>query len=169
MRPGRTALVVVTFVILQVALFSHLRVAGVVPDLGIVLAVAVAFRHGPEAGAIVGFASGVAYDLFLETPTGMSAISYALTAYGVGVLQTGMLRAPAWLPVVLAFGAGIAGGLLFAGIGILVGVDGVWADRTLQVVAIAAVYDAMLAPCVFWLVRRVLDRAHSVSVGWPGS
>ncbi|GIU88457.1 MAG: hypothetical protein KatS3mg009_2972 [Acidimicrobiia bacterium] len=169
MRPGRTALVVATFVILQVALFPHLRVGGVVPDLGLVLAAAVAYRHGPEAGAVVGFASGLAYDLFLETPTGMAAITYALTAYGVGVLQAGMLRAPAWIPVAVGFGAGLAGGLLFVAVGVLAGVAGIWADRTLQVVVVSAVYDALLAPGVFWLVRRVLDRPHAPSAGWPGA
>ena len=68
-------------------MFTHLRILGVVPDLGLVLAVAIAYRSGPEAGALTGFAAGLCYDLFLETPLGLSALSYALTAYAVGLLQ----------------------------------------------------------------------------------
>ena len=72
-------------VVVQVALFPHVRLAGRVPDLGLVLAVAVAFDHGPEAGAIVGFLAGLGFDLFLATPLGLTALAYALTAYAVGV------------------------------------------------------------------------------------
>ena len=75
-----------SFVIVQVTVFPHLRIFGVVPDLGLVLAVAVAYRLGPEAGALTGFAAGLGYDLFLETPLALSALSYALTAYAIGVV-----------------------------------------------------------------------------------
>ena len=76
-------------------MFPHLRIFGVVPDLGLVLAVAVAYRSRPEAGALVGFVAGLGYDLFLETPLGLSALSYALDRVRVGVLAGGMLRSPA--------------------------------------------------------------------------
>ena len=98
MRAWRFALLVVLIVIVQVTVIPHLRVVGVVPDLGLVLAVAVAYRLGPEAGALTGFAAGFGYDLFLETPLALSALTYALTAYAIGVLRTGMMRAPRWIP-----------------------------------------------------------------------
>ena len=106
MRVGRVALLLVMTVIVQVALFPHLRLAGRVPDLGLVVAVAVAFDHGPEAGAIVGFLAGLGFDLFLETPLGLTALAYALTAYAVGVLQGGVLRTPRWFTPVI----GVRGG-----------------------------------------------------------
>ena len=43
MRVGRIAVLVVLTVVVQVVLFPHFRLAGRVPDLGLVLAVAVAF------------------------------------------------------------------------------------------------------------------------------
>ena len=61
--------------------------AGRVPDLGLVVAVAVAFDHGPEAGAFVGFLAGLGFDLFVETPLGLAALAYALTA-GFFLVQT---------------------------------------------------------------------------------
>ena len=42
---------------------------------------AVAYEDGPETGAIFGFADGARMDLFLTTPLGLSALSYALTGY----------------------------------------------------------------------------------------
>ena len=166
MRSWRLALVVVLVVSVQVTLMPHLRILGVVPDLGLVLAVAVAYRDGAEAGAITGFAAGLGYDLFLATPLGLSALVYVLTAYAVGVLQTGMLRSPRWIPPLLGGLAGLAGGLAFIGIGGLAGVPGMWTTHALTVVGLAAIYDAAVAPLVFLLVNAVSSRDRDTSGAW---
>jgi rod shape-determining protein MreD len=166
MRGWRLALVIVLLVIVQVTVFPHLRIFGVVPDLGLVLAVAIAYRDGPEAGALAGFAAGIGYDLFLETPLGMSALSYALTAYAVGVVQTGMLRSPRWIAPVLGGAAGIVGGFTFIGIGGLVGVEGMWTGRAVAVVLLAAAYDALVAPALFFLVNRLSREDRDRSGAW---
>ena len=115
MKLWRLAFLVVLFAIVQVTVFTHLRILGVVPDLGLVLAVAIAYRSGPEAGALTGFAAGLCYDIFLETPLGLSALSYALTGYAIGLLAGGMLRSPRWIPPVLGAAGGLIGGLCFIG------------------------------------------------------
>jgi rod shape-determining protein MreD len=166
MRVGRTILLMLALLLVQVALMPHLRLLGVVPDLGLVLAVAVAYRHGPEAGALVGFFAGLGFDLFLETPLGLSALSYALAAYVVGVFQAGLLRDPRFLPPFLGGLAGLGGGLTFAAIGVLAGAEGLNHPRTIVVVALAAVYDAVLAPFVFWLVGRLRRRDSDTATGW---
>ncbi len=154
MRTLRVAVLVVVLGVLQVAFFTHARLFGVVPDLGLLLAVAIAYRYGPEAGALTGFASGLLFDLFLETPLALSALTYALTAYAVGLIQAGMLREPRGITPVIGLLAGLAGGFVFAGLGILFGVDALRDTRTFQVIFVSAVYDALLAPAVFWLVNR---------------
>ena len=93
----RLALVVITAVVLQTTLFTHLRIDGVVPDVGLVCVLAVAYEDGPDMGAWFGFVMGLSIDLFLTTPLGLSALSFALTGYAVGVFQSGMVRTtPAW-------------------------------------------------------------------------
>ena len=47
----RLALVVITAVVLQTTLFTHLRVDGVAPDVGLVCVLAVAYEDGPDTGA----------------------------------------------------------------------------------------------------------------------
>jgi len=165
-RVGRTAVVVVLLVVMQVTVFPHLRFFGVVPDLGLVFAIAVAYYHGPEAGALVGFACGLLYDLFLETPLAMAALAYALTAYAVGLLQAGLLRAPRGISVLLGGVGGLAGGLVFIAIGGLAGVSGMWTAHALEVVALSAVYDALLAPAVFWLVRQLGSPERDQAQRW---
>ncbi len=163
----RMTLLIVMVVLLQVTLFPHLRVAGVAaPDLGLVVAVAVGYHDGPEAGAIVGFCAGLGFDLFLETPLGLNALAYALVGYGVGIIESGLLRSPRWLPSILALVGGIAGGLILIAIGVLAGVDNVKGTQGVQTIAIAALYDAVLAPIVFFVLARTIGRDDGVHTSW---
>jgi rod shape-determining protein MreD len=163
----RIAAMLLLLLVLQVALFPHLRLLGAVPDLGLLLAVAIAFRDGPEAGLLVGFFAGLSYDLFLETPTGLSALSYALTAYAVGLLQSGVLRAPRFVAIYLGGLAGLVAGFGFVAIGVVVGAEVTFNYHTLGVLLAAALYDAVLAPFVFALVGRVLGREpEPIASGW---
>jgi rod shape-determining protein MreD len=162
----RVALLVTVTVLLQVTIFPHVRIAGRVPDLGLVLAVAIAFEYGPEAGAIVGFVAGLSYDLFLATPLGLTALAYALTAYAVGVLQGGVLRSPKWFTPVIGGLAGIAAGMLFVGVGLLAGVGAVRGNQAFVTVGVASLYDALLAPFVFIIVAFSLPEPIERGSAW---
>jgi rod shape-determining protein MreD len=162
----RVALLVAVTALLQVTIFPHLRIAGRVPDLGLILAVAIAFEYGPEAGAIVGFVAGLSYDFFLATPLGLTALAYALTAYAVGVLQGGVLRSPKWFTPVIGGAAGLVAGMLFVGIGLLAGVGAVHGNQAFVTVAIASLYDALLAPFVFIIVAFSLPEPIERVSAW---
>jgi rod shape-determining protein MreD len=165
-RTIRLGALIVLLVVVQVAVFPHLRLLGAVPDLGLLLAVAVAYRDGPEAGLLTGFVAGVGYDLFLETPTGLCALAYSLTAYGVGVLQTGVLRSPRFVAPLLGGLAGLVSGVAFVMIGVLVGADVGFTWHTFALIAAAALYDAVLAPLVFGLTNFVLGREPEPVTTW---
>jgi rod shape-determining protein MreD len=165
-RAIRLGALIVLLVVVQVAVFPHLRLLGAVPDLGLLLAVAVAYRDGPEAGLLTGFVAGVCYDLFLETPTGLCALAYSLTAYSVGVLQAGVLRPPRFVAPLLGGLAGLVSGVAFVTIGVLVGADVGFTWHTLALIAAAALYDAVLAPLVFALTNFVLGREPEPVTTW---
>ena len=92
---------IVVCVVLQTTLFTHLRIDGVGPDVGLVAVLAVAYEDGADTGAIFGFLMGLAIDLFLTTPLGLSALSFAVTGYAVGVFQAGVVRTTPWLAPLL--------------------------------------------------------------------
>jgi rod shape-determining protein MreD len=131
--------VVVVCVVLQTTLFTHLQIDGVAPDLGLVAVLAVAYEDGPDSGAIFGFIMGLAVDLFLTTPLGLSALSFALTGYAVGVFQAGMVRSTPWLAPILGGIGGLFGGLVFITAGAVVGQSGMLSTDSLRIVLIAAV------------------------------
>jgi len=162
----RLALVIIAVVVLQTTVFSDgLRVFGVMPDVGLVLTVAIAYQQGPERGAAFGFAAGLAIDLFLDTPVGLSALSFALVGYGVGIVQSGMVRPSRWIVPAMGLLGGIAGGALFVCVGALAGQDQLLALRSVKVILIAGVYDALLAfvafPIARWATREPIAAGRS--------
>ena len=68
---------------------------------------------------------GLAIDLFLTTPLGLSALSFAITGYAVGVFQAGHgAHDPVRWPRCSAGSAGFFGGLVFLTVGAVVGQTG---------------------------------------------
>ncbi len=167
-RLVRLALLLILLTVLQTAVFPHLRVAGVVPDLGLVAAVAIAVRYGPETGAAFGFAAGLASDLFLQTPLGLAALSFALTAYLVGAMQNTLARPARWMRPAIAVGGGLVAGLLFVGLGALVGQEQLFAVLSLRTIVLAAVYDGVVAVAIFPLAISVADPRNGLGVRAAG-
>ena len=164
-RRIRLGLVVLVCVVLQTTLFTHLQIDGVAPDVGLVAVLAVAWEDGPDTGAIYGFIMGLAVDLFLTTPLGLSALAFAVTGYAVGVFQTGVVRTTPWLATILGGLGGLFGGLLFVTAAAIVGQPGMLSFDSLRIVIIASIYDAIIAPIVFPLVRRAARR-DDTPVNW---
>jgi rod shape-determining protein MreD len=162
-RRIRLGFVVVICVVLQTTLFTHLRIDGVAPEVGLVAVLAVAYYDGAESGAWFGFVMGLAIDLFLTTPLGLSGLSYAITGYAVGVFQSGMVRRPPAIAPLLGGIGGFFGGLVFLSVGAVIGQEGFLSLASLKTVAIAALYDALIAPAVFPLVRRAARHSAGAS------
>lgn len=166
MRFSRVATLLLLTVVIQVSVFPHIRIDGRVPDLGLIVAVAIAFDHGPEAGALFGLFAGIGFDFFLETPIGLSGLAYALTAYSVGRLQGGVLRTPRWFTPVIGAVSGLVGGLIFVGVGLLAGVDAVHGNQAFVTILLTAAYNALLAPFVFLVVGAWLRDPNERITGW---
>ena len=153
-RRIRLGFVVLAAVVLQTTVFTHVRIDHVAPDVGLVAVLAVAYEEGADRGAIFGFVTGLAIDLFLTTPLGLSALAYALTGYAVGAFQSGMARTMPGLAPLLGGLGGFFGGLVFISVGGVVGQSGFLTLDGLRIIAIAALYDALIAPLVFPVARR---------------
>lgn len=162
LRRIRLGLVIFLVVLLQTTLFSSLRLFGVAADVGLVMTVAVGYREGPEAGVLFGFATGFAMDMFLQTPIGVSALAYAVTGYGAGLVQLGLARSAWWVRPALGALGGLFGSALFVLIASLVGENDLVTLYGLRVVLLSAVYDAVLAPLLFpianWAVGQKAPR-----------
>jgi rod shape-determining protein MreD len=98
-----------------------LRIGGVHPDLLWLLPITAALADGPETGGIVGFWAGLAFDLVLPTPFGLSALVGCLLGYAVGSLTSAVDPRTTWLKPVAALTGSVAADMLFAVLGAILG------------------------------------------------
>jgi rod shape-determining protein MreD len=161
MRAVRLGLVVILVLTVQTTWLAELRPFGAPGDLLLLLAIAAGMAGGPVRGATVGFVAGMAMDLVLLTPFGLSALTYLAVGYAVGTIHDGVLRSAPWIPVVVAFLASIAGVVFFVVLGQLVGQQFRLPELT-RVVAVTAVLNAVLVvPALFltgWIEKAAPDR-----------
>lgn len=153
------AAVVVLAVALQVSLFTHLALYGVVPDLALLVVVAAGLVRGPRYAALLGFAAGMVLDL--APPADHTAGRWALALVLVGYL-VGLTRPegrPPFLGTVLLVAAGtFVGTSVFALTGIALDEPGVDVGSALQMVPLTIVYDVLLTPVVVPLVLLLFRR-----------
>jgi len=67
--------------LLQTCVFTSFKLAGVVPDLMIILVVAVAFMRGSNKGMLAGFVSGLLMDLTYGQVVGLFALMYMFIGF----------------------------------------------------------------------------------------
>jgi rod shape-determining protein MreD len=155
----RVPLVVLTALIVDLSVLTRIRVAGTMADLMLLLAVAAGITGGPVRGAVVGFVSGMAVDLFLQTPFGLSALVFSLVGYAVGTAEAGILRSSWWIPVLTAFVASAAGELAFALVASVVGDTRLVTGRLWLTIVLVGAMNALLAPLTIRTMGWAFDRA----------
>lgn len=157
----RVSLVLVLALTLQLAVGSRLEVFGVQGDLMLLVAVSAGLAAGPQRGASVGFAAGLSFDLLLQSPFGLSALTYSLVAYLAGSLQDSVLRAAWWIPVVTAATASALGVILYGVFGTVVGED-LLGLSLLRIAVVVGLLNGIAAPLLLRLVRWATGTTDSV-------
>jgi rod shape-determining protein MreD len=156
----RLPLMLLAALLLQTSVLVRLRVFGVMPDFMLLVAVAAGLTAGATRGAALGFASGMVIDLFLPTPLGLSALVFTLVGYGVGVANTGVLRSAWYIPMLTAGGASVAGVVLYAVAGSMLG-EPMLTGHLVTIALVVGVSNAVLAPVAVRLVGWSLGSLKS--------
>jgi rod shape-determining protein MreD len=155
------AVVIVLALLLQSTVFAQIRLGGTQPDLIYLVTIAMALLEGPASGAVAGFAGGMAEDFLLNQPKGITALTLTLLGYAVGLLRQYIVTPSPLLPVVLVAGGTFVGGLFYGLVAFLLGQLDVTALYLVRVAALAAVYNAVLTPIVFPVLRRAAEGSRS--------
>ena len=153
---ARSVLLLVGAVVLHVGLLTHMTPAGVVVDPLVLLAVAGGMVAGRGTGASFGAGCGLASDLIIHTPFGMSLLVLTLVGYLSGTVseQIGSARwfARAALTSLLAAG-GIA---LFACAGWLMDLEYVTEAPIVRIAIVTALAALGANPLLERAVRWAL-------------
>ena len=155
----RIAVVIAVVVLAQTSIGGDLRVAGVAPDLPLVLAIAAGMVGGSQTGAWIGFWTGLFFDFLAPaTPIGLHAFTFCVTGFVVGTFFESILEDRIFTVALVGGVATAASVLVFVGVGDLLGQSQLLASGRswlLEGILVEAVWSALLAVPTEWLYRWV--------------
>lgn len=157
---ARVGLVVFVGLMVQLAVVNAVSVWSVTADALVVLAVAAGLVGGPEKGALVGFASGLAFDAFLTTPFGLTALVWTIVGYGVGVGGRNLMRSSSWSVVAFAAVAAPLSIAAFVLVGLILGQDQLLAAPILAITVVSTVVTVAAVPVAAPAMRWALVDPH---------
>jgi rod shape-determining protein MreD len=152
----RIGLVVAVVLLAQGTVGLDLRIAGVHPELQWLLPIAAGLAAGPEEGAVIGFVTGLATDLFLPTPLGLTALVGCLLGVAVGRATAGLSDRGRTVSVVAALTGSAGAVMLYAVLGAVLGQDQILKVDLGAVVGVVAVTNGLLVLPVVRMVRWAL-------------
>jgi rod shape-determining protein MreD len=159
-RISAIAAVIVVASALQSTVLSYATVLGVIPQVVLVVVLSLAFTDGARVGLVCGFFAGLLQDLQLPQGSivGLYALVYTLVAYGVGQIREFTPAESVWTPVFAVAAATAVVEASYATLAIMLGQEWVSIGFTAKVIGLVVLYNTLLTPLVFPLVRKVADR-----------
>jgi rod shape-determining protein MreD len=159
---------VITFaVVLQVALFPHLSLGGVVPNLALLVVVAAALVRGPEFAAVIGFMAGLAIDLAppADHVVGLWALSLVIVGYLAGRVRQDA-RTSALAAVLTVAAASFVGTSVFALSGMFLSDPALPVTEALAVIPTSVLYDVLVTPFVLPVMMKLFRRLEPHQVAY---
>ena len=115
-RKAIEALLIIICFILQCTVFQALSLAGIVPNLLLILTVSFGFMRGKKEGRFVGFFCGLVIDIFYGNMIGFYALIYMYIGFGNGFLYKIFFDEDVKVPMVLVAVSDIAYGVIVYGL-----------------------------------------------------
>lgn len=158
---ARIVAVVTVAAIFQVAVLSSLRLFGGMPDLLLVVLIAVALARGSVAGAIAGFIGGLLVDVSTLGTLGLVALLLTIAGYWAGRYGETTGRGRAHAPVLAVVAITVLFGVGAYALTFMLG-EAVSARTALLPVLPAVLLNAILAVPVYAVVRRLVGTGEQV-------
>jgi rod shape-determining protein MreD len=155
----KLVLVVFVTLLVQSTIGVDITIFGAHPDLMLLLPIAAGIAGDAEEGAVMGFVAGLAADLLLPTPFGLSALVFCLVGFAVGASTGAVTREVWWFPPLVALAASAVAVMLYAVIGAVLGQEQFLRVDLAGIVAVVAVVNAILAAPAVRMVGWVLGPA----------
>ena len=151
------AAIIITAVLLQSTVFSQLRLLGVRPELLYLVTILVALQEGPNEGALVGFTAGLAQDMFLDQPKGITALTLTLLGYTGGMARQYIVSPSPLVPTIVVAIATALGVAFYEIVTFLLGQFEASITYAVKVALLTALYNAILTPILSPLLRRIIE------------
>ncbi len=160
----RVIAVYMAALLLQLTLFVEVRVVGVAPELPAMVAILAGLLAGAHRGSMAAFGAGLMWDVYLPTPLGLAAVSFALVAFGLGSITEDLFHDTRTQTGLLVFAGTAASVAVYAVLGEVVGQHGLLGDDLLTIVLVSSAFNAVLslaaAPAMRWALWGRRARAR---------
>lgn len=161
MSGARAGLVVLGALVLQVCLLARFSFDGARVDVLLLVVVVAGFLAGPERGAQVGFGAGLAFDVVLATPLGLSALVYTIVGFAVGSASRSVVRAARWIAPVVVAASSAGGVVLYALVSQVLGQAGLDGPPLGAIVVVVTAMNMLLAPVALAAMRWTMVSSMS--------
>jgi rod shape-determining protein MreD len=152
----RTPLVVVVALSIQTTLLADVRPFGAHADVLLLLSIGAGLVAGSQVGVLTGFLTGLAYDLLLQTPFGLSALTYGVAGYVAGYFTLNAAVAPWYIVMGLVAALSAAAIVFYAVVGTVFGLQGAIVLHLIVVILVVSIVNGLLAPPALWVQRWAL-------------
>jgi rod shape-determining protein MreD len=152
--------IVITALLLQSTVFAQLKLLGVRPELLYLVTIIIAILEGPQEGAVVGFAGGMAQDFMLNQPKGITALTLTLVGYAAGLARQYIVSPSPLLPTLMVLVGTFAGVVFYETVAVLLNTLHTDTVQFFRIALFSALYTALLTPIVYPLLRRVFERSR---------
>ena len=154
-------LVLSLVLILQLELFARIRCFGVMPALMRGIAITAGWNGGSSRGAVVGFISGMSIDLYLATPLGLSALTYSIIGYLIGIVAEIVAEDVEKIVRLVISIATVAFGLvLFVLFGELIAEPNLYNKNFGKILVVGSLYTGIFIPVLHYLMSWVFYEAQ---------
>lgn len=157
---GRIAAITFGVLILQLAFFSEVSVAGSTPDIVPALVVTMGLLGGAVIGAVFGFAIGLAVDTALLQTLGASSLALLGAGYLAGrIRETWDIGFNSLVPLLIVGALTLVGAGGFALIQFMLGVDAPVSGLVIRDLLVKSILNVFLAAPIYFGVKRLLRSA----------
>jgi rod shape-determining protein MreD len=156
--------IVVTALLLQSTVFADLKLLGVRPELMYLVTITIAILEGPREGMVVGFFGGMAQDFLLNQPKGITALTLTLVGYAAGLARQYIVSPSPLLPTLLVATGTALGVAFYQVVAFLLGQLEEPLSYAVRVTLLCALYNAILTPILYPLIRRVVEGSRPTRV-----
>ena len=144
-----------TLALAQTFVLDFISIAGVSPDLVLLLLIFVAQKQGSMRGQLTGLVGGLIEDLTSLSPPGFHALLRLTIGFVAGLTHNKVFLDPVFVPIILIAGATLMKWPLAALIAGVFSVDAASAAPFTSRFFIELGYNAVLAPPVFAILSAV--------------
>lgn len=155
---GRVVLysaILVAIAILQTTVLQVVAIAGVRPDIALIVIAYFANQNGSYEAQIGAFIGGLVEDFLSLAPPGFHALVRTVVAFFYGVTQNKMLVDSVLVPFLLLAAGTLVKGVLAWFTGTVFGVAPAASNAFSSWLLLETAYNAVLAPLVFALLRFI--------------